>query len=247
MKNYVESIYSLCIDKSCIIFVLCCVDQDGIISPETDSGFVGSESSHLTPATVPSPLHQRASQRWGGLTRLFYIHTHLLQFYLMCRLTPPNTHTHTHSFQQCRQSLSFSKFLIRSSLFSVFECLNIFPWCDSVSVHQEGHTGRCQIGPVSAPSPASSPSSSCKATGTRGASQLSPDQPNRSRQRQRRRTFSYSPQRWVSHTEQTRADSGTSEFGLESDSSESPSSVHRLRLLLFFKTCSQHLKHVVPA
>ncbi|XP_040014130.1 microtubule organization protein AKNA isoform X2 [Xiphias gladius] len=126
------------------------LSQDGIISPETDSGFVGSESSHLTPATVPSPLHQRASQ--------------------------------------------------------------------SVSVHQEGHTGRCQIGPVSAPSPASSPSSSCKATGTRGASQLSPDQPNRSRQRQRRRTFSYSPQRWVSHTEQTRADSGTSEFGLESDS-----------------------------
>uniref|UniRef100_A0A4W5M2U0 AT-hook transcription factor n=1 Tax=Hucho hucho TaxID=62062 RepID=A0A4W5M2U0_9TELE len=33
--------------------------QDGIISPETDSGFVGSESSRLTPA-APSPLHQRA-------------------------------------------------------------------------------------------------------------------------------------------------------------------------------------------
>ncbi|XP_013764386.1 AT-hook-containing transcription factor isoform X2 [Pundamilia nyererei] len=33
--------------------------QDGIISPETDSGFVGSESSRLTPATS-SPLHQRA-------------------------------------------------------------------------------------------------------------------------------------------------------------------------------------------
>ncbi|XP_029625013.1 microtubule organization protein AKNA isoform X3 [Salmo trutta] len=36
--------------------------QDGIISPETDSGFVGSESSRLTPA-APSPLHQRAIAR----------------------------------------------------------------------------------------------------------------------------------------------------------------------------------------
>ncbi|XP_034152898.1 microtubule organization protein AKNA isoform X2 [Esox lucius] len=34
--------------------------QDGVITPETDSGFVGSESSHLTPA-VASPLHQRAT------------------------------------------------------------------------------------------------------------------------------------------------------------------------------------------
>ncbi|XP_056147176.1 microtubule organization protein AKNA [Lampris incognitus] len=37
------------------------LSQDGIISPETDSGFVGSESSRLTPAAVPSHLHQRAS------------------------------------------------------------------------------------------------------------------------------------------------------------------------------------------
>ncbi|KAK6316083.1 hypothetical protein J4Q44_G00136070 [Coregonus suidteri] len=34
--------------------------QDGIISPETDSGFVGSKSSHLTPA-APSLLHQMAT------------------------------------------------------------------------------------------------------------------------------------------------------------------------------------------
>ncbi|XP_030005907.1 microtubule organization protein AKNA-like isoform X2 [Sphaeramia orbicularis] len=33
--------------------------QDGVISPETDSGFIGSESSRLTPAAA-SPLHQRA-------------------------------------------------------------------------------------------------------------------------------------------------------------------------------------------
>ncbi len=46
-----------------MIFVQCFVDQDGIISPETDSGFVGSESSRLTPAAAPSPLHQRASER----------------------------------------------------------------------------------------------------------------------------------------------------------------------------------------
>ncbi|XP_030623822.1 microtubule organization protein AKNA [Chanos chanos] len=36
--------------------------MDGVISPETDSGFVGSESSRLTPATR-SPLRQRAGQR----------------------------------------------------------------------------------------------------------------------------------------------------------------------------------------
>ncbi|XP_056260404.1 microtubule organization protein AKNA isoform X1 [Seriola aureovittata] len=125
------------------------LSQDGIISPETDSGFVGSESSNLTPAAAPSPLHQRASQ--------------------------------------------------------------------SASVHQEGNTGKHQTGPVSAPSPASSRSHSRTATESRGASQLGPDQPNR--RRQSRRTFSCAPQRWVGQMEQTRADSGASEFGLESDSS----------------------------
>ncbi|XP_067107195.1 microtubule organization protein AKNA [Osmerus mordax] len=34
--------------------------QDGVLSPETDSGFVGSESCRLTPAAA-SPLHQGAS------------------------------------------------------------------------------------------------------------------------------------------------------------------------------------------
>ncbi|XP_055081555.1 uncharacterized protein akna [Periophthalmus magnuspinnatus] len=33
--------------------------QDGLISPGADSGFVGSEGSHLTPAAVTSPVHQR--------------------------------------------------------------------------------------------------------------------------------------------------------------------------------------------
>ncbi|KAG7498396.1 hypothetical protein JOB18_007912 [Solea senegalensis] len=37
--------------------------QDGLISPEMDSGFVGSESSRVTPAAAHSPLHQMASQR----------------------------------------------------------------------------------------------------------------------------------------------------------------------------------------
>ncbi|KAK5599265.1 hypothetical protein CRENBAI_023783 [Crenichthys baileyi] len=36
--------------------------EDRIISPETDSGFVGSDSSHLTPAVVPILLHQRSSE-----------------------------------------------------------------------------------------------------------------------------------------------------------------------------------------
>ncbi|XP_072309346.1 uncharacterized protein akna [Eucyclogobius newberryi] len=33
--------------------------QDGLISPETDSGFLGSEESRLTPAAATSPVHQR--------------------------------------------------------------------------------------------------------------------------------------------------------------------------------------------
>lgn len=37
--------------------------QDGVMSPETDSGFLGSESSQLTPA-VHSPLQQRAVVRY---------------------------------------------------------------------------------------------------------------------------------------------------------------------------------------
>ncbi|XP_031133408.1 microtubule organization protein AKNA isoform X3 [Sander lucioperca] len=117
------------------------LSQDGIISPETDSGFVCSESSRLTPAAA-AHLHQRASE-------------------------------------------------------------------SSVSVSQEGNPGKPQIDPVSAPSPASAPSRSRTATEPRRAPQLSPDKPRRTRQGQRRRTFSCSPQRRVSQTEQTRADSGT--------------------------------------
>ncbi|KAK7896664.1 hypothetical protein WMY93_021989 [Mugilogobius chulae] len=33
--------------------------QEGLISPETDSGFMGSEESRLTPAAASSPVHQR--------------------------------------------------------------------------------------------------------------------------------------------------------------------------------------------
>lgn len=44
------------------------VVQDGIVSPATDSGFVGSESSRLTPAAAASPVHQRAMERWGPNT-----------------------------------------------------------------------------------------------------------------------------------------------------------------------------------
>lgn len=42
--------------------------QDGIVSPGTDSGFVGSDSSRLTPAAAASPLHQRATERRGPHT-----------------------------------------------------------------------------------------------------------------------------------------------------------------------------------
>lgn len=44
-----------------------CVEQDGIVSPETDSGFIGTESCHPTPTEAPSPLHQGAMERWDGL------------------------------------------------------------------------------------------------------------------------------------------------------------------------------------
>ncbi|KAM6975905.1 LOW QUALITY PROTEIN: uncharacterized protein akna [Tautogolabrus adspersus] len=122
------------------------LSQDGIISPEMDSGFVGSESSRLTPAAAPSPLHQRAAE--------------------------------------------------------------------SVLVRLEGNQGTPQTGPVSAPSPACSQLHIHTAVEHRRSSQLSNDQPKRSRQGRRRRMFSCSPQR-------RKADSETSEFGLESDSTTS--------------------------
>ncbi|KAF3848807.1 hypothetical protein F7725_015304 [Dissostichus mawsoni] len=50
------------------------LSQDGIISPETDSGFVCSESSRLTPAAEASPVHQRASERRGFLRWSRYQH-----------------------------------------------------------------------------------------------------------------------------------------------------------------------------
>ncbi|XP_053267112.1 microtubule organization protein AKNA isoform X2 [Pleuronectes platessa] len=37
---------------------------DGVISPETDSGFIGSETCHLTPPAGPSPHHQGVSQSY---------------------------------------------------------------------------------------------------------------------------------------------------------------------------------------
>ncbi|XP_051267620.1 microtubule organization protein AKNA isoform X1 [Dicentrarchus labrax] len=131
------------------------LSQDGIISPETDSGFVGSESSRLTPAAAPSPLHQRASER--------------------------------------------------------------------VLMPQEGIPGKPHTGPVSAPSPTSLASHRHTAIEPSRDSRLISDQLRRTRQRQRRRTFSCSPQRWVGQTERSRADSGTSEFGLESDSTHTMS------------------------
>lgn len=44
-----------------------CVEQDGIFSPETDSGFNGTESRHPTPTGAPSLLHQGAIERWDRL------------------------------------------------------------------------------------------------------------------------------------------------------------------------------------
>ncbi|XP_033951917.1 microtubule organization protein AKNA [Pseudochaenichthys georgianus] len=117
------------------------LSQDGIISPETDSGFVCSESSRLTPAAVASPVHQRASE--------------------------------------------------------------------SVPVPQERIP---QMVLVPAPSPV-------PPLLNQPAKEPNRTRSSRSRTEQRRRILSCSPQRCVPLTGQTRAGSGTSEFGPESDSS----------------------------
>ncbi|KAM3874409.1 microtubule organization protein AKNA [Diretmus argenteus] len=143
------------------------LSQDRIISPETDSGFVGSESSHRTPAAVPSCLHQRAP-------------------------------------------------------------------ASSVSVPQDGSSGKSQAGPVSQqPLPASSPSHrrTSLENSSSGGSQLSNPEhlrgrPRRTSSRERRCTCSSpssSPPCWASQMPQTRADSGTSEFGLDSEHSHTAS------------------------
>lgn len=47
------------------------VFQDGVVSPETDSGFVGSESSRPTPSAAAGLLHRRAAERWQVQLWLF--------------------------------------------------------------------------------------------------------------------------------------------------------------------------------
>lgn len=130
--------YKMCIDKCCIIFVLCCDDQDGIISPETDSGFVGSESSRVTPAAAASPVHQRASERWGS-QHCFCAST---QIYCTINLTscavPHTQHTDVRScnskapnflFYYCF-SVSLNHFL-SVHIFCVF-CLCMFEYSSMV-------------------------------------------------------------------------------------------------------------------
>ncbi|MED6263987.1 hypothetical protein CHARACLAT_010098, partial [Characodon lateralis] len=112
--------------------------EDRIISPETDSGFVGSDSSHLTPAAVPILLHQRASES----------------------VSAPQDRNPTRP-QSASLSLSH---------------LDQEP--------TEGHTF---------------------------------DSNQRRRSRQRRRTFSYSPQSCVSQKNQARADNGSSDSWMMSD------------------------------
>uniref|UniRef100_UPI0037E754DA microtubule organization protein AKNA n=1 Tax=Semicossyphus pulcher TaxID=241346 RepID=UPI0037E754DA len=141
------------------------LSQDGIISPEMDSGFVGSESSRLTPAAAPSPLHQRASE--------------------------------------------------------------------TVSVPRQENAGNPQRGQAAAPCPASSPTHSCMDVDPREVSRLSTDRPRRSRRGQRRRMFSCSPRRRICQSEQSRADSWTSqsdstvsEDGQNDRYTESVNSIH---------------------
>nr|XP_040052848.1 microtubule organization protein AKNA isoform X2 [Gasterosteus aculeatus aculeatus] len=125
------------------------LSQDGVISPETDSGFVCSESSRPTPAAALSSLHQRASQ--------------------------------------------------------------------SVLVPQEGNLGNPVIHPVP------STSHGHAAVDPRSDPQVSRDQQRRTRQGPRRRSSSCSLQHRARQTQRTRADSGTSDFGLESDRSHTAS------------------------
>ncbi|XP_072228677.1 uncharacterized protein akna [Leuresthes tenuis] len=123
------------------------LSQDGIISPETDSGFVGSESSRQTPAAVPSDVHQRASE--------------------------------------------------------------------SVSVPRE-ESRRPQPGPAAVASPPSQ-SVRCMGEESRAGSQISPNQPRRVRQGQRRRRPTCPPQSWIS---QRKPNSVTSHTGSEVEQSD---------------------------
>lgn len=157
--------------------VLCCADQDRIVSPGTDSGFVGSESSRLTPAAAPSPLHQRATERWERPTLILFS-------------APPR--------------YSFMQFLIL-----------LCGLC--LSVPEPGK------GVVPSPFTGLSQSNSHRTAEDSGVFQLSHDNARSSRQVQRTHSVSRSRQRWVSLVNRSRADSGTSEFGLQSDSSEFPS------------------------
>ncbi|KAM8829110.1 uncharacterized protein akna isoform 2-T5 [Spinachia spinachia] len=125
------------------------LSQDGVISPETDSGFVCSESSRPTAAASLSSLHQRASQ--------------------------------------------------------------------SDLVPQERNGGIPLIHPV--------PSTTYghAAVDPRRDSQVSRDRQRRTRQGPRRRISLCSLQHGVRQAQQTRADSGTSDLGLESDRSRTMS------------------------
>ncbi|XP_059214585.1 LOW QUALITY PROTEIN: microtubule organization protein AKNA [Centropristis striata] len=164
--------------------------QDGIISPETDSGFVCSESSRLTPAAAPSPLHHRAPSP---------SHHRAPSLPHQRAPSPPHQRAPSPLHQRAPSPLHQRA-------------------AESVSVRQEGRSGH----PAS--SPASSPSHSQTVTESRRRSRLGHDQQRRSRPGGRRRTFSCSPQRCLPQTEPTRADdSGTSGFGLESDSSHTVS------------------------
>lgn len=177
-------------------------------------------------------LSTRGPQRGDEVQHFCFCASNLLHHKFLPRVPSPTRYTHILScattlkplivFYSCLSVHFWSRLLFFLSV-----CLNILPWCDSVSVPKEGNPGKPQTDLASAPSPASSPLHSRTAVEPRGASRLSSDQPRRARQR--RRTFSCSPQHWASQTDQARDDSGTSEFGLESDSSESPNSVHQLR------------------
>lgn len=176
---------------------VCHVDQDGIISPETDSGFVGSENICLPPAAVHAFLHQRAPKRWAGPSQPL----HVSHFYCSINSTP------TLTFQSIDQLLWV--FFSAPLLF--------LRQTQAVSGPQEGNTGKAHSIPVAAACPSQLLSHKHMNTEPCRVSKPSPDRPRRSEQVERRHSYC-SPHHcvsWVNHKHQT------NDFGTESGNSES--------------------------
>lgn len=156
-----------------------CVEQDGIFSPETDSGFNGTESRHPTPTGLPSLLHQGAIERCDCLLCLV-------------KTTPSTIHVHL-LLQQTDLCLYFEYF---------------FNICHSSSVVHNRDSKNPDSGLITSSPPYSLLPSCCPATELRATSKFNSKQPRRTKPRkgQKRRTFTCSHQSWLKKSESEMSD-----------------------------------------